>query len=230
MSIVKMSSVQRMGVLLWKDAVKQHNDSLEKGAADKRFINIEDTGFDEIDVNSLAVAAYQVSNGLNKDQGPFGTSVQKILRLLNGHANAINIFTQFNPQMGNLILGSLRKVLQIIEETEKASSIAGEGILQILVHLDRWEQTANISYLLNSDHVRESIISLYTKILDFLISATLWHERSKLSKLGANVFNAKGDEFQQKANSLKEASDLVDKEISTRGIQEIILHEVHVLN
>lgn len=39
-----------------------------------------------------------------------------------------------------------------------------------------------------------------------------------IAKLRASVFNAKGDEFQQKANRLKEASDLVDKEISTRGI------------
>ncbi|CAI6093041.1 unnamed protein product [Clonostachys chloroleuca] len=219
MSIVQMSSIQRMGALLWKDAAKQHNDSLERGATDERFINIEDTGFDDIDVNSLAVAAYQVSNGLREEQGPFGTSIQKILRLLNGHASAINIFTQCNPQMGNLILGSVRKIFQIIEETEKATCIAGEGILQILVHLDRWEQTSKISYLLNSDPVRESIISLYTKILDFLITATLWLERSKISKLRANVFNAKGDEFQQKANRLKEASDLVDKEISTRVLE-----------
>ncbi|CAH0003702.1 unnamed protein product [Clonostachys byssicola] len=216
MSIVQMNSIQRMGALLWKDAVKQHNDSLKRGAADERFINIEDSGFDDIDVNSLAVAAHQVSNGLNKEQGPFGNSLQKILRLLNGHASAINIFTQCNPQMGNLILGS------IIEETEKATSIAVEGILQILVHLDRWEQTSKISCLLNSDPVRESIISLYTKILDFLISATLWLERTKLSKLRANIFSPKGDEFQQKANRLKEASDLVDKEISTRATREVL--------
>lgn len=51
-----------------------------------------------------------------------------------------------------------------------------------------------------------------------------------VAKLRANVFNAKGDEFQQKVNSLKEASDLVDNEISTHGIQETIFHKVNVFN
>jgi hypothetical protein len=73
-------------------------------------------------------------------------------------------------------------MFQIGEEEERASRIAGEGIIEILRHVGRWEQISAISDLLDSVRLQEALIALYVRVLDFLVSSTRWLKRGTLSK------------------------------------------------
>lgn len=69
-----------------------------------------------------------------------------------------------------------------MEDDERASRIAGEGVLDILAHADRWERLSEISDLLSSPHIRKAIIFHYVEVLDFLVSSTHWLGKSSLRK------------------------------------------------
>jgi hypothetical protein len=68
------------------------------------------------------------------------------------------------------------------DEEEQASRIAGEGIIEIVRHAGRWEQVSAVSDLLNSDRLQKSLVALYVRVLDFLVSSTQWLRRGTLGK------------------------------------------------
>lgn len=68
------------------------------------------------------------------------------------------------------------------EEEERASQIAGEGILEIVRHAGRWEQVSAISNLLSSARLPGALVSLYVTVLEFLQSATQWLSRGTLGE------------------------------------------------
>ncbi len=71
---------------------------------------------------------------------------------------------------------------KIGEEEERASRIAGEGVLEIIRHADRWERAVTAPDLLDSARLRGMVVDLYVTVLDFLLSSTNWLNKSKLSR------------------------------------------------
>ncbi|KAI1441011.1 hypothetical protein F5Y02DRAFT_411112 [Annulohypoxylon stygium] len=167
---------------------------------------------------------------LKRKRSRFAEILVKILHMLHRQSKAIDIFVQADPSVAGIIWGSIRVLLQITEDEERASRVAGEGVMEILGHMSRWEQATTISDILDSGIVRKAVIFLYTKVLDFLVSSTTWLERSSLGcleRLAVSVFVVKAEKFEEKLNRMRGASDLVDREIQTRGstmdkIDEII--------
>ncbi|CAH0019507.1 unnamed protein product [Clonostachys rhizophaga] len=204
------SLLHRRDTALWIEAIQAHNAGVKHGSASKKFIHLDKLQNHTVDANTLISVAHEVYKGLDKKRGRFATCLVSIWHLLHRHAKSIDVFIQSRPELTSLIWGS------IAEEEERACCIAGEGILEILRHLGRWEQAAAISDLLSSEPVQRAIVILYTKVLDFLVSATLWLKRSKLSKIGATILSAKGEKFDTKLKNLREASEFVDTEIQTR--------------
>ena len=144
---------------------------------------------------ATAISTYQK---LNRKRSPVAATLIQIFNYLRQYSRAIDVFVQYDPTIAILVWGSIRVLLQVWlsgvtrkkpllmfqigEEEERASRIACEGIMEILRHVGCWEQVSAISDLLNSVRLRNALVALYVRVLDFLMSSTRWLKRGTLGE------------------------------------------------
>ncbi|KAL7624126.1 hypothetical protein AAE478_005683 [Parahypoxylon ruwenzoriense] len=211
--------------LIWKEAIELYNGSLKKGESSRKYINLDIPGSDGqskgVNAHELMVTAINSYQKLYKKSGPFATALMQIHHTLHRYSKAIDIFVQCDPAIAGLVWGSVRVLLQVAEEGQRASRIASEGIIEILRHVGRWEQVSAISDLLGSQSIHKALVDLYVNILDFLVSSTQWLKRCSLRRLGGALFELKADKFSDKLNEMRRAATLVDQEVQTRGLNSL---------
>ncbi|KAK3939165.1 hypothetical protein QBC46DRAFT_316249 [Diplogelasinospora grovesii] len=198
----------------WQEAVQKYNAGLKKGASSGKYISLNATNdCGQINAESLMATALRSYKKLNRKRGLFAAALLKTYHILRQYSQAIDVFVQCDPNIASLVWGSIR----IGEEEERASRIASEGIMEILRHVGRWEQVSAISDLLDSARLPRALVALYVRVLDFLVSSTLWLKRGTLVRLGVSMLSSKGDKFEGKLKEMRNAAELLDKELQTQG-------------
>ena len=179
-----------------------YNAGLKNGSFSRKYIDLSTTNNSEhgpkVDARELMATAISSYGKLNRKRSPVATTLIQIYKNLLQYSKAIDVFVQYDPTIAVLVWGSIRVLLQVWlsgvtrkkpllmfqigEEEERASRIAGEGIIEILRHVGRWEQISALSDILNSVRLQEALVALYVRVLDFLVSSTRWLKRSALGK------------------------------------------------
>ncbi|PMD64600.1 uncharacterized protein K444DRAFT_289248 [Hyaloscypha bicolor E] len=174
----------------WQEAVQLYNVKQKKGSSSRKYIHLSTTDNSEHGTKDhaqehareLMVTAIRSYQMLKKKRGPFAVTLIRICNNLRQYSHAVNVLVQCDPTIAALVWGSVRLLLQMGEEEERSSRIAGEGILEIIRHAGRWEQVSAISDLLNSARLRKALVALYVTVLDFLLSSTEWLSRGALGR------------------------------------------------
>ncbi|KAK4223968.1 hypothetical protein QBC38DRAFT_35086 [Podospora fimiseda] len=217
----------------WQEAIRVgttiHNLNQKKGPTSSKYIQslCEITSTEHArDLMQTAFDSYQKTR---KKRGFVATVMIQICRNIQQYSRAIDAFIQSDPGIAGLIWGSIRLLLQIGEEQERASRLASEGILQIILHAGRWEQVSAISGLLNSARIRVALVALYVNVLDFLLSAKKWLDQSTLKRIGVSIFDSKAGKLQGKTDNMKRAAEQVDKELQTLSTYKglVTLHAIN---
>ncbi|KAK0707742.1 hypothetical protein B0H67DRAFT_321626 [Lasiosphaeris hirsuta] len=232
--IIALPSLRGRDAACWHDAIQRHNSRQKKGSMGKKYISIDTIQGDHHEdvlgqgqhsqgyARALMDAAIDSYKALESRNGPLGTILFQIAHNMGRYARAVDVLVQCDPTIAALVWGSVRILLQIGEEEERASRIASQGVLEIIRHADRWEQVADMPNLMDSARLRKMVVYLYVAVLDFLLSSTEWLRKSRLRRLGKSILGSKADKFEAKLKELQQASDLVDKELQTQSTRRIL--------
>ena len=189
--------------------IQIHNDGLKNGQSSKKYIKLDgpnnsgdSQGFSADKLMTTAIGSYQ---RLNNKRGPVAVTLIHVYNSLHRHAKAIDVFVQCQPEVGCLVWGSVRILLQVrlrfhvprrglqpltemvasqvVHDEQRACQIASDGTLEILRHADRWEQILAISDLLGAGSIRNALVGLYVRVLGFLVSSTQWMKRGSIGQI-----------------------------------------------
>ncbi|KAK0731941.1 hypothetical protein B0H67DRAFT_679478 [Lasiosphaeris hirsuta] len=235
MADVSVSPLPFSDAACWQRAIQIHNSKLEDGAASKQYIPLDTIGrhknAQEQEQQQHAVersralreAAEMSHNAdVRRKDGRLAETLSQVARATRHYSRAIDVLVQCNPTIAALVWGSIHVFLQIGAEEERISGIASEGLCEIIHHADRWEQVSGASNLLGSERLDELLVGLYVTVLDFLLSSKQWWEKRRLRRIGSAILPSKGDDFEEKLKALKQASDLVDKQLQTESTCKIL--------
>ncbi|KAI9797819.1 MAG: hypothetical protein M1833_005322 [Piccolia ochrophora] len=206
----------------WEEAIEIFNTRLTKD--EKKKLNTKNCKHGSY--LSFHQAAVEAKTRVDKARPPWMSVMENILSTINRYAQVGDLIVQHHAEYTSLAWGAFRfLVLFVANETSTASklALALEKTLSIFLHAKEYarlfERHAFSTTATISESLQKLVTNLYAEILNFLVRATIFFDKSlwrRTLSAGISPFDAK---FQDILNRIETLESTVEKDAKVLNLE-----------
>ncbi|KAH0565074.1 hypothetical protein GP486_001531 [Trichoglossum hirsutum] len=206
----------------WSKAVDLFNSRLTKD--DKKKINLKDC--QRASFVELLDAATTARDRVEKGRYPWTGTVQNIFRQINHYAAVGDLIVQHHAEYTSLVWGAFRFLLMFTVEEGKTSERLAEALetaVQVVLRAEEYAKLFSTHSSSSTEQIfhnlQENLTHLYAEVLNFLIRATRFFEKSALRRYvsaGLSPFDTKLGSILDRVNMLERC---VEKDVNLLSLE-----------